>query len=102
VSLNQPLLSSEALSSGLIERLDNELRNNPFTLIAPSGLDLRRLETVGTSLWNSCSQLINARGHIPADARILARAMAFAFALLNKAMAPNVPGCWSVLDYKSN
>jgi hypothetical protein len=93
VPLGRPLLDSDTIAA-----LDRELSHNPFSAVSSSGLDLKRLDVIGTSLWNTCSQLIATRGKSLADAQILAKVRALAFALLNLAVPSKLSGRGRVID----
>lgn len=86
-NLGQPVLNPNE-----VIELDFELDLNPFSGLPTSGWDLKRLDTIGTSLWNTCSQLIVARAKFKDDILVLAKARAFAFALLNLAVPPTLLG----------
>jgi hypothetical protein len=63
---------------------------NPFARQPASGND--QLDVVGTSLWNDCTELMVSHGHNPDDVLLLGKVKAFAFALLNMAVLPDILG----------
>ncbi|KXG50567.1 Meiosis specific protein SPO22 [Penicillium griseofulvum] len=83
-------LTNPLLSPNDILYLDEQLNINPFTTQPESGND--QLDVVGTSLWNDCNELIVSRGHNRDDVLLLSKVKAFAFALLNMAVLPDILG----------
>jgi hypothetical protein len=85
--LGQPLLDANTIAT-----LDLKISQDPFKYHWPVDQDFKRIDAVGTSLWNTCSQLILTRGHNPADVQILAKVRTIAFAILNSIVPSKVSG----------
>lgn len=90
VTLGQPVLSPD-----IISQLDDQLNGDLLIVLnTPAGddADLKRLDAIGTSLWNTCSQLIVARGQFSDDLCTIGKARALAFGLVNVAAPAKMLG----------
>ena len=87
VTLGQPILPFD-----IISLIDDQLNRDIFNTPAGVNENLTRLDAIGTSLWNTCSQLIVVRGQFGVDLCALAKARALAFALINIAVPSKVIG----------
>ncbi|KAJ6177747.1 hypothetical protein N7519_008208 [Penicillium mononematosum] len=81
--------TSPLLSRNVIFRLDSDLNSNPFCLL-PNTSGYEELDTIGTLLWNDCTELMISRGHNPEDVLLLGKVRALAFAVLNMAVLPDL------------
>ncbi|CAG8427289.1 unnamed protein product [Penicillium salamii] len=87
VTLGQPVLSRD-----IISQLDDQLNGDLLNTRAGDNADLKRLDAMGTSLWNTCSQLIVARGQFSDDLCTIGKARALAFGLVNVAAPAKMLG----------
>ncbi|KAK4866066.1 hypothetical protein LT330_008806 [Penicillium expansum] len=85
------------LSPNTIYRLDSDLNSNPFC-VSVNTANRQQLDTIGTLLWNDCTNLIISRGHNPEDVLLLGKVRALAFAILNMAVLPDLIGSIRALD----
>ncbi|KAJ5325421.1 uncharacterized protein N7506_008523 [Penicillium brevicompactum] len=65
---------------------------NPLNTLVRGDMDAKRLDAVGSSLWNACTQMLAVRGKTDEDIQALSKARTAAFVLLNLAVPPTMLG----------
>lgn len=85
-TLRQPVLPHD-----VVQQLDHHLMLDPLTTVVRDGMDPKRLDAIGTSLWNTCTQMLAVRDK-PDDIQALAKSRYVAFVILNLAVPPTMFG----------
>lgn len=85
-TLRQPVLPHD-----VVQQLDHHLMLDPLTTVVRDGMDPKRLDAIGTSLWNTCTQMLAVRDK-PDDIQSLAKGRYVAFVILNLAVPPTMFG----------
>lgn len=86
-TLGQPLFPPD-----VVQHLDHALAMDPLNTLVRGDMDAKRLDAVGSSLWNACTQMLAVRGKTDEDIQALSKARTAAFVLLNLAVPPTMLG----------